>query len=49
MPFIGGVGVKRGNVRITKVETFKFRVDWCNRLFARSSTDKGLTAGARLR
>jgi len=29
-------------MRITKVETFKFWVDWCNWLFVRISTDEGL-------
>jgi galactonate dehydratase len=30
-------------LRITKVETFKFWVDWCNWLFVRLSTDEGIT------
>lgn len=29
-------------MRVTKVETFKFWVDWCNWLFVRISTDEGL-------
>lgn len=29
-------------MRITKIETFKFWVDWCNWMFVRISTDEGL-------
>jgi galactonate dehydratase len=29
-------------MKIRKIETFKFWVDWCNWLFVRISTDEGL-------
>ena len=30
-------------MRITRIETFKFWVDWCNWLFVRIDTDEGLS------
>jgi galactonate dehydratase len=29
-------------VKITKIETFKYWIEWCNWLFVRVSTDEGL-------
>ncbi|MCC7123082.1 MAG: hypothetical protein IT493_16130 [Gammaproteobacteria bacterium] len=30
-------------MRITRIETFKFWVDWCNWLFVRVDTDEGVS------
>src|SRR5690554_3451841 len=34
--------VWRQAVKITKIETFKYWIDWCNWLFVKVSTDEGL-------